>query len=305
MLYLLSTDTYHESYRHQLNHAPKQVYRCDYPGCTRQFVRLDLRNRHRDRHTAKGSALNRKDSLAGQVSPVTETKPQFGPSGPASTEANRPVPAYSNGRPTQLHYRSPQDASGSQYSPPAAYASEAHPNGVDYMRQDQGYGQMHMQQPEPTQGPRQPAVQTNVAPYSVLSPGATQHDYQSHLNSAVQSSSAYATQNTFPPFALPPSDFATTSTTAVPRERGQSYTSQPSVSYTSADQDQNEAAGDMMLLQDNFMPNTMPVFGTDSILNKSPYFNMPEDFVTYLFNSQQGEGSPISQHVMAPSGYSK
>jgi hypothetical protein len=50
------------SYRHQLNHDPKQLYKCDWGDCTRTFVRLDLCNRHKDRHTAKGSALSRKGS---------------------------------------------------------------------------------------------------------------------------------------------------------------------------------------------------------------------------------------------------
>ena len=52
-------------YRHQLNHTPKQIYNCDFPDCVRTFVRQDLCNRHKDRHTAKGSQLHRKDSMLG------------------------------------------------------------------------------------------------------------------------------------------------------------------------------------------------------------------------------------------------
>ncbi|KAI4213536.1 MAG: hypothetical protein LQ351_003760 [Letrouitia transgressa] len=48
-------------YRHQLNHTPKRIYECDFPGCERQFVRQDLCTRHRERHTARGSHLQRKD----------------------------------------------------------------------------------------------------------------------------------------------------------------------------------------------------------------------------------------------------
>nr|POE87806.1 zinc finger protein klf1 [Quercus suber] len=43
--------------------APKQIYRCDFPGCDRHFVRADLCARHRERHTAKGSHLQRKDAF--------------------------------------------------------------------------------------------------------------------------------------------------------------------------------------------------------------------------------------------------
>lgn len=43
--------------------TPKQIYRCDFPGCDRHFVRADLCARHRERHTAKGSHLQRKDAF--------------------------------------------------------------------------------------------------------------------------------------------------------------------------------------------------------------------------------------------------
>lgn len=50
----------------------------------------------------------------------------------------------------------------------------------------------------------------------------------------------------------------------------------------------------MMMLDQISMPNTMPMFGSDNLLNKSPYVGMPEDFYAYLFNTAgQGEGSPM------------
>ncbi|RMZ90690.1 hypothetical protein DV736_g2067, partial [Chaetothyriales sp. CBS 134916] len=51
-------------YRHQLNHTPKTIYRCDYPDCNRYFVRQDLCIRHRERHTTHGSQLHKRDSFA-------------------------------------------------------------------------------------------------------------------------------------------------------------------------------------------------------------------------------------------------
>ncbi|KAJ5722794.1 hypothetical protein N7488_000829 [Penicillium malachiteum] len=51
-------------YRHQLNHAPKQIFRCDFPNCYRSFVRQDLCIRHRERHTTRGSQLQKRDSFA-------------------------------------------------------------------------------------------------------------------------------------------------------------------------------------------------------------------------------------------------
>lgn len=43
---------------------------------------------------------------------------------------------------------------------------------------------------------------------------------------------------------------------------------------------------------------TIPVFGSDTVLNKSPYISIPEDFITYLFNSS--DGSPTMGHVVPP-----
>ncbi|EYE98720.1 putative C2H2 finger domain protein [Aspergillus ruber CBS 135680] len=51
-------------YRHQLNHTPKQIYRCDFPDCYRSFVRQDLCIRHRERHTTRGSQLQKRDHFA-------------------------------------------------------------------------------------------------------------------------------------------------------------------------------------------------------------------------------------------------
>ena len=42
--------------------TPKKIYWCDFPGCERNFVRQDLCTRHRERHTARGSHLQRKDN---------------------------------------------------------------------------------------------------------------------------------------------------------------------------------------------------------------------------------------------------
>ncbi|KAL8838211.1 MAG: hypothetical protein Q9170_002201 [Blastenia crenularia] len=73
-------------YRHQLNHEPKTIYECDFPGCERQFVRQDLCARHRERHTARGSHLQRKDpylqandSRSTLSSPTTGHRGQFDP----------------------------------------------------------------------------------------------------------------------------------------------------------------------------------------------------------------------------------
>jgi hypothetical protein len=107
----------------------------------------------------------------------------------------------------------------------------------------------------------------------------------------------YVAQQNFPPFTLPPSDFATTST-AVPREQQQAQQQQnyaPAPSSEYSEHGMQQPTSDMMLLDQMGLQTTIPVFGSDSILNKSPYVGMPEDFMAFLFNSTHpGEGSPMT-----------
>ncbi|KAK0630644.1 fungal-specific transcription factor domain-containing protein [Bombardia bombarda] len=282
-------------YRHQLNHNPKQVYKCGIGDCQRTFVRLDLCNRHKDRHTAKGSALNRKDSLLGQVSPITDNRPPFAPAGSTSPEANRPGTGY-NKRTLTMQYHSPKDAMGSPYTPITnTPPTGPYSNSVEYTHHDPNYHHISGQR-QPHQspsGPPRPSVHTNVGPYGVLSPVSTQPGYHNHPGSAPGSSNVmpYVPPNNFPPFTLPPSDFSAPST-AITRDEQQAYAPVTSGEYSDH---HPQAAGEMMLLDQMGMQQTMPVFGTDGILNKSPYVGMPEDFMAYLFNTP-GQ-SPMQQGV--------
>ncbi|CAN8102140.1 unnamed protein product [Discula destructiva] len=287
-------------YRHQLNHNPKQIYKCDFENCDRQFVRLDLCNRHKERHTAKGSALSRRDSLlAGHVSPGTDGRHGFPAPGSLSPEANRPGSAYA--RPAMHpHF---QDDMRSPFTPITNTTpvfphpnGGLHPNGANYMRTDGPYGHVQGQQHQhhSPHAPQRPAVQTNVPPYTVLSP-ATQHGYQGHTNSTPHPAHTYAGQSNFPPaFSLPPSNFQPTAPAPhVPREGGQGYV--PQHGMNEHFQGPPQPAGEMIMLDNMSSQTTIPVFGSDSVLNKSPYVGMPEDFMAYLFNTQGGEGAAMNQ----------
>ncbi|ESA43081.1 hypothetical protein GE21DRAFT_6690 [Neurospora crassa] len=278
-------------YRHQLNHNPKQVYKCGIGDCQRTFVRLDLCNRHKERHTAKGSALSRKDSLMSLASPTTDGRPPFMTQGSASPETNRL--GNGKGRTLSMQFNSPKDAMGSPYTPMTASApTNGYSNGIDYMQHDAHYQHMAGQrslQHSPT-GPQRPSVQTNVGPYGVLSPVSTQPGYHGHSVNTSQSAVPYVTPQNFPPFSLPPSDFATTSPAAVVSREAQQQAYVPLTTAESFDHHPQDT-GEIVRLDQMSMQQTMPVFGTDSILNKSPYVGMPEDFMAYLFNTH-GEGSP-------------
>ena len=199
-----------------------------------------------------------------------------------------------------MQYQSPKDAMGSPYTPmtntpPTGYPA-SNQNGVDYMHHDSGYGHMAQRpQHHSPAGPQRPAIQTNVGSYGVLSPVSNQPGYHSQPTNTPQSAGGmpYVAPQNFPPFSLPPSEFPNAASPSVARADEQpNYVPATSAEYS--DQ-QPQAAGEMMLLDQMGMPQTMPVFGSDTMLNKSPYVGMPEDFMAYLFNTGHGEaGSPMT-----------
>ncbi|KAF2824391.1 hypothetical protein CC86DRAFT_371739 [Ophiobolus disseminans] len=102
-------------YRHQLNHNPKQIYHCDFPDCHRSFVRQDLCARHKERHTARGSQLLRKDTFnMHNLNPIVTAA-----LGGKSAGATKPMGIKSQ---TPHGLQSPasttQSGPGSQMSPP-------------------------------------------------------------------------------------------------------------------------------------------------------------------------------------------
>ncbi|KAI1336295.1 fungal-specific transcription factor domain-containing protein [Xylariaceae sp. FL0016] len=299
-------------YRHQLNHSPKQIYRCDFQDCNRQFVRLDLCNRHKDRHTAKGSALSRKDSLISQSSPTDNVRSPYPTPGstsasPRYSRPGNPFPEYG----AHLQYQSPKDAVGTPYTPitntpPAGFPPTGPSNAIDgYIHRGQGYGGAQHAHQSPG-GPPRPHVQTNVGSYGVMSPLSAQHgSYQSQRSHTPQSvaSVPYATPNNFPPFALPPSDFSSAPVDGVAHNPSQHYAATTTASEY-PDQSQPQANNDMVILDHMASPATFPVFGPGG-LNKSPYISIPEDFITYLFNTTSADSSPSMTQVLQRNPQSK
>ena len=261
-------------------------------------MRLDLSLRHKERHSAKGSSLNRKDSLA-QHSPTAGDR-QGLHAGSVSPETNRPGSGYPGQiRAGQHQYQSPKDHMGSPYgtpvtsTPPTAFPNGAGPNG--YLHHEAGY------RPGPPQqspnGAARPSIQTNVGAYGVLSPVSTQPGFHSQHTNTPQSVSFVAQQN-FPPFNLPPS--SNFPNEGNHRESEQRYAPTTSGEYT----DQNHQQPSELMMLDSMQMNqqTLPVFGGDTMLNKSPYVAIPEDFVAFLFNQNSMDGSPMGQ-MMSQGGY--
>jgi hypothetical protein len=320
-------------YRHQLNHTPKQIYNCDFPDCVRTFVRQDLCNRHRDRHTAKGSQLHRKDSMLGHThsSPMIEPGKPLSAHSSSSPEVMRPSLSGIKSRATQLQYQSPQEMNSSSYSPitnpsSGTYSGAGSLNGADNFQPPNGFkrsnsdgmnrGQDGSSTNIPATRPQRhasfgmadakpadftrPPLQTSVGPYGLLSSASGNSNYHNAQPSPQQ---PYVSQQNFTPFTLPPPGFSTSVTApASTREADPTYPTSMSTDYPNETSHHQQSGPDMMLLDQMTAPNTMPVFGGEGY-NRSP-FAIPEDFVAYLFSGQQlDNASPMGQ--MSQQGYAK
>lgn len=103
-------------YRHQLNHNPKQIYHCDFTDCRRSFVRQDLCARHKERHTARGSQLLRKDTFnMHNLNPIVTAalggKNPVQPSQPITIKNQKPMPSPGS--------TASNNGPGNQMSPPS------------------------------------------------------------------------------------------------------------------------------------------------------------------------------------------
>ncbi|KAI0523686.1 fungal-specific transcription factor domain-containing protein [Xylaria bambusicola] len=305
-------------HRHQLNHTPKQIYRCNFPDCNREFVRLDLCNRHRDRHTAKGSALSRKDSLISQSSPVDNVRSPY-PT-PASTTMSPKHTKLGNVALRTEHaahsqYQSPKDGVGigTPYTPmastsPATFPHPGPSNLSDaYMHSDQvSTYNPRLAHQSPTGQQQRLHSHSGGSAYGVLSPVST-HSGSYHLQPIHTPQSAptmpFVAPNNFPAFSLPPSDFNAANGVGAGSTSTPQYAPAASTDY--GEHSHPQTSTDMMLLDQMTAQATMPVFGPDGMINKSPYVSIPEDFVAYLFNTTSPNRSPSTVgHIVTRNPYS-
>lgn len=137
--------------------TPKQIYHCDYPGCDRHFVRADLCARHKERHTAKGSHLQRKDAFMNSQRAATNTNGSHSPNGHTANSASlsdAPQPhaptqqrdsfSQPNGQAAHQSYASSEQFTGQNAHEPPPMASA---NGVQLDPQLSAGGSYHPYQP--------------------------------------------------------------------------------------------------------------------------------------------------------------
>lgn len=102
-------------YRHQLNHKPKEIFHCTWPGCEKTFVREDLKIRHVERHErrqAGKSPTNENSSSSGRKRSINNSNG----GSHATTNGSPPFAAAAT---TNLSY----NGSGSEGSPPQGAAN--------------------------------------------------------------------------------------------------------------------------------------------------------------------------------------
>lgn len=335
--------TQNNSYRHQLNHTPKQIYSCEFPDCHRTFVRQDLCNRHRDRHTAKGSQLHRKDSMLGHGSPVTETGKPVSMHEPTSPETTRPGHAGAKPRTAQQQYQSPQEVkyqspqemkyeptqemNSNAYSPATNASSGTYSgttiNTADHFTQGGGFRRSN------SDGVSRGSDSTGVTSNS----GHQRHSSFGVLDAKPAEFARPPLQTTVGPYGLlsgPSStqNYQSNQASSHPYVTPQNFppftlppptypaattsisTPRDTESYpTSMSTDypsesiHHQQSGPDMMLLDQMTAPNTMPVFGGEGYNRSP-FAIPEDFVAYLFSGQQLDGSsPISQ--MGGQAYAK
>lgn len=218
-------------------------------------------NRHKERHTAKGSQLQRKDSMLNNVSPATDGNKPISMHGSASPETTRPA---LTGRPrtTQLQYPSPPDNVSSPFSPStvqstgtfAGSASSSTATDFTYQQTNSFVKRSNSDHSlPPGQGPLarstllnsnrnqrssfgvadakpvdatfpRPPLQPAGGSYGLVSSTSSNPSFQGNKSGQSSMHSQYVSQQNFTPFTLPPPGFATPTATTSPREVESSYT---------------------------------------------------------------------------------
>ncbi|CRG86916.1 Zinc finger protein YPR022C [Talaromyces islandicus] len=294
-------------HRHQLNHTPKQIYRCDFPDCFRSFVRQDLCIRHRERHNTNGSQLQKRDSFA-QTAGSFQANHRTGSSPTPSvsvrdetTPATKPSPKIRTSGLTNRNYMASSASTEASYPP---------------MTPQAGF-------------PSEPCIRRDSRSSYGMSPAkARRAMYTSGTYATVPAASTY--QNTpFSPSDLPRSPNGANAGASYMSSAGlggssTQYISQQDISMSNLGFSDSNIAQDTgqygtsemhsldtvsaSMIPTSGAENTVgfessypyPVFGGESY-NRSP-FAMGDDFTAWLFN-EPATGSPVNYSNMM-TGYS-
>ncbi|KAF1926416.1 uncharacterized protein M421DRAFT_102472 [Didymella exigua CBS 183.55] len=325
-------------YRHQLNHNPKQIYNCDFPDCHRSFVRQDLCARHKERHTARGSQLLRKDTFnMHNLNPiVTAALGGKGAPGPhalgAKGQPQRPSPPSPAPAAAQdsLNRIGSIGSVGSEDAYRAGSSDAYRAGSSDAYRagsSDAKPYDVHAQASANFAPPPRPAPLTNYSGGRSSihsSPHVASNAFQRpELRTSTSNLSSYGTTSSpYNPAVTPTQSYTPSASTAYQNSAKYPPSSGAPVSQSQEGQYYNGASGQSRMngvestaqlvngVTDAIMDQTpsyaIPMFGGEGY-SRSP-FAMADDFAAWLFNDNQSMsagGSPMGYPagvVAAPGG---
>ena len=302
--------------------TPKQIYRCDFPDCYRSFVRQDLCIRHRERHTTRGSQLQKRDHFA-QAASHLQAKPLVPSNADAfsasSSNGSKLLPATSKleqlPSPTVSEPSRPIALASSSSSPPAgavgAYPSYSYPQaGVEWS--DYGFsqstGSSHAvtspsMQSTATHGQYAP-MSGRSSPHTSVSSGELGQESQMHMQANDCVTTTGGSQTIDAPYHPIMTDMNGTSlvhpTSAASMPVGGGFNHNLSMGTTASTPATTLGGGlDSGMItagstvSDNFdtlSPCAYPVVGSgggSETYNRTP-FGMADDFAAWLFNDGRG-----------------
>ncbi|KAH0604432.1 uncharacterized protein H6S33_006809 [Morchella sextelata] len=303
-------------YRHQLNHQPKQIYFCDFPDCKRSFVRQDLCTRHRDRHTNRGSQLQRKDSFLNNPvgaaarnilqdrknSMTSMTQGSSSPESPTTPSISMKAEDSPIMTPNGIHSRGPLDMTASPETSSATLpGSSSSISEASQMNGNQMYAGMNHQNQQVSQANR-PTIQTmagtpNMNGLSLQSPfsatsSSSGNPYSGHpatagvsmpmASGAASSPGTFVPSSAFATFSLPQPAYPNLSQSSAPNNGHTGYITSPPTSSSPGDQQGPTGAATTSASDFDIIQYTIPMFGGDGY-TRSPNW-MANDFASWFFD---------------------
>jgi hypothetical protein len=276
-------------------------------------VRADLCARHRERHTAKGSHLQRKDAFLNSQrnSSATTSPPSNAALNSGAVDQVPPYPSSANsdgypyvpdgvhtysstGEPAPISAASNIDPSISGYTayPQAVPPQQSH--AMPYYDNSYSTRQSHVNNYHPYQsnavGQMHPPPQTTSP--SGAPPYAQPYPPPSATTNGTYRSNTYSSMPALPPFGLPQGY-------APPHNARSVSVISPPIVTSSVDQFQMSNSREASVVDFNFDPAltgyAMPVFGGDEAFwHRSPAANMDDQFFSYLLSTQAMENNDPS-----------
>ncbi|KAL1899969.1 hypothetical protein Cpir12675_001193 [Ceratocystis pirilliformis] len=255
-------------------------FECPHEGCGKSYSRAE--HLHKDRHTAKGSTLNRKDMLASQ----NQSQQPQGQSVKTQSQC-QPQAQDLQAQVAQVKIQSQikdQDFSISPTSEKQQFSTtKAMADAIS----------------EPGHPQTQSAI--GISPYPAMSPVVAQPNFQHTHHSAQHPVNFIPHQNFQSSFDLPVSSFPSQTTPAEAQPQAfPNNENRPEFNEPLTNNMTNPT--EMMVLE---QIQTLPMFGSEGIMNKSPYVSMPNDLINYLFNQSSPINNPVAYQTNGFSSYSQ